>query len=1594
MKRICFIDTEVSIANGKVYDYGAVNHTGNCIHTGSYQDFSSFISEEEYVCGHNIIEHDLMYTNIPADKKIIDTLFWSALLFPKRPSHALLKDEKLNTDELNNPLNDSFKSKELFWDEINAFKRLDEDLKIIYYLLLNDDNRFKYFFSFLNYSVWEDVEEIIRIRLKGKICDNISLNSIIKKFPIELAYSIAYICENEDRSIIPRWIMFRFPHVENILNLLKKSSCGECNYCKNYISPKKYLKKYFGYDQFREYEGEPLQENAVNAAFNGKSLLAIFPTGGGKSLTFQVPALMAGELVNGLTVIISPLQSLMKDQVDNLVKRGITGAVAINGLLSPLERAEAIEMVASGVASILYISPESLRSATIERLILSRNIDRIVIDEAHCFSAWGQDFRVDYLYIGCFIKNISEKKMNGRIIPVSCFTATAKQKVISDIKVYFEDKLGIELELFATNATRTNLKYEVLYKENDDEKYNTLRMLLEQKKCPAIVYVSRTKTTVRLAEKLKKDGFSALPYNGSMESDEKRKYQEDFINDKVQIMVATSAFGMGVDKPDVGLVVHYEISDSLENYVQEAGRAGRDPQLSAQCYVLFNDEDLNKHFMLLNQTKLSISEIQQVWKVIKNITRNRNTVVCSAFELGRWAGWDESVKDIETRVKTAVLALENSGYIKRGKNVPHIYATSILVKDMAQAAKKIDSSNRFVDEKERQDAKRIMSLLISSKNTKESKGSEAESRVDYISDILGIEKKDVMHVVELLREESILADEKDLTAYIKKSLNENKSINIFKMYRELELYILDNLVDGDICFNYKELNEGAVKSGIKNSSVNAIKTILYYWNLKGFIKKEIDPDTNKIIVSLKDNIERFKSHRYSNYHLAKFIIHYLYLRYTEKTTYYENDSKEKEEVLVGFSVKELLDEYKNNYLINIISDDVEEALLYISKIDAIKLDGGFFVIYSAITIERLITDNKIRYKVDDYKQLNDYYQQKIQQIHIVGEFANMMVRDYEKSLMFVKDYFQMEYRQFLNKYFSADRLEDLNRNITPLKYKKLFDELSNSQLKIINDSNSKYIGVFAGPGSGKTKVLVHKLASLLLMEDIKHEQLLMLTFSRAAAMEFRHRLHELIGNAAYFVEIKTFHSYCFDLLGKIGNIKESENVVADAAKYISDNKVDVGRITKSVLVIDEAQDMDLNEYNLIEVLIEKNEDMRIIAVGDDDQNIYGFRGSDSKYFKKLMDDHNATKYYLLDNYRSANSIVKFSNNFAKEISCRMKSEEIVPVKKEEGVVKLIKHNCNNYADSIIDDVMKCNNGSVCVLTHTNKEALIMLAALKNRGIKAKLIQSMDGFDIYNIAEIRYFLKCINISKDNNSPLIDEKCWFNAVEKLKNTYQRSACLPLILEILKTYENEYEKKYRTDFEEYLHESKVEHFYKNKQGVVTVSTMHKSKGREFDNVIILLDDYEVKNDEEKRLLYVAFTRAKGSLHLHYLNDYYDKFSGIATSYFNDKKEYPIPKSLVMQLTHKDIWLDYFKGKENVTQRLLSGTKLEVIGNRLYYCNGQNKIPVVQFSSSCYKEIKSINSMGYKAKEAVIRYICGWCGKNDEKETVIILADVFFSL
>ncbi|MCR4928078.1 MAG: RecQ family ATP-dependent DNA helicase [Lachnospiraceae bacterium] len=1592
MATVTFMDTEVSETQKRALDFGAIKENGDKIHTGSVHEFSSFVSGSDFLCGHNIIEHDNKYFDAEEGTGLIDTLYLSPIIYPSKPYHALVKDDKLQTDELNNPLNDAMKARDLFYDEVNDFALLDMEIQQIYFMLLKDDVHFAGFFDYIGFSRYMDVESAIVIRFFDRICENAPLRDIIRSMPVELAFCLALLSAGDEKSIIPRWVLLRYPKVDLVSRLLCGTSCGGCRYCKDRLNPVKYLNKYFGYKEFRKYNGEPLQEKAINAAVAHKSLLAIFPTGGGKSLTFQIPALMAGETNRGLTIVISPLQSLMKDQVDNLEKKGIPDAVTINGLLSPIERMEAIERVESGLASIIYISPESLRSNTIERLFLSRRIDRFVIDEAHCFSAWGQDFRVDYLYIGDFIKELQEKKGNECRIPVSCFTATAKQKVISDIKDYFKNKLDLDLELYATNAARTNLRYEILYRETDAEKYDTLRDLIEVKNCPTIVYVSRTKRSVEIAEKLSSDGFAAKAFNGKMDRREKQENQEAFIKDEIQVMVATSAFGMGVDKPNVGLVIHYDISDSLENYVQEAGRAGRDQSLNAECYVLFNDNDLDKHFVLLNQTKLSISEIQQVWKAVKGLTKNRSEVCCSPFEMAKYAGWDESVSEVETRVKTALLALENAGYIKRGKNVPRIYATSIMAKDMIEASGKIDSSHKFQNDAERLLAKRIIKFLISSRSRADAGNEDAESRVDYLADKLGVEQANVIASIQQMKSAGLLADTKDLTAYIQKSDTENKSLTTLKKFRELEEFLLKSLSHDGLCINYKELNEAALDSGLKNSTISNIKTLLYYWMIRNYVKKDENQTSEKASVRLSIDIDSLNQKRKNSYFVSEFIVKYLYGICV---------SSAKNDAFVEFSELELMEKYNTQTVFSITEADIEEALLFLSKIGALRLEGGFLVLYSGMRIKRLNLDNQIRYKQEDYKLLNEHYQQKMQQIHIVGEYANMMTRDYNEALKFVNDYFQMDYKKFIALYFSGERSSEINRNITPKKYKQIFEELSKCQLEIINDKDSKNIVVAAGPGSGKTKVLVHKLASLLLMEDVKHEQLLMLTFSRAAAIEFKKRLRELIGNAANFVEIKTFHSYCFDLLGKFGNEAEFDKVVKEAVELLRNGEADLGKITKTVLVIDEAQDMDENEYGLVEFLMEHNDELRVIAVGDDDQNIYEFRGSDSKFMRALVSDHDAKQYSLLDNYRSCGEIVDFSNYFVTGIKTRMKRERIRAVKTEKGNVRLIKHTGENMINALVNDLISEKpTGSTCVLAPQNKDALMVLGMLRQQGIAAKLIQSLSGFNIYDIAEIRFFLKKLDaLSK---TPVISSEQWKNALEYVEKRFRDNACLPVILKILKTFDENYEKKYRTDLEVFLNESKIEDFYETEQGVITVSTLHKSKGREFDNVYMYLEKLTAYKDEEKRKLYVGMTRAKKNLRIHYSGDWFDSYKGQASLYETDPKNYAKPKELIMQLSHKDVYLDFFKGKNELffkELKLKSGDHLIIENNCLYKKMGGKRYSVVRLSKERYEMIKTLAQEGYMAYDAVIGYICAWTKKDDigtekEEESPVVLADIFLRL
>lgn len=1538
---IAFIDTEVNYQSKKVQDYGTVREDGAVLHTHSKEEFLAFVEPCRVVCGHNIIGFDLKYTTIKDNHIFIDTLYLSPLLFPNKPYHRLVKDDKLQVDELNNPVNDAMKARDLFNDELVAWNGLSHRRKMIYRGLLSTVREFEGFFAHVAKEEFDGhpLIDAIRQEYDGRICSHANLAAVVKHYPVELAYTLAVIGADDIMSITPAWVMRNYPKVANVMNFLRNTPCGECEYCKKQLDAHHGLRDFFGYDEFRIFDGKKMQQQAVETAISGESLLCIFPTGGGKSLTFQLPALMAGRNTHGLTVVITPLQSLMKDQVDNLVERGISDAVTINGLLDPIERATAIQQVAEGNANLLYIAPEMLRSKTIERLLLGRSVVRFVIDEAHCFSAWGQDFRPDYLYIGDFIRNLQEQKHQQQSIAVSCFTATAKQKVVSDICDYFREKLGLELKVYAASAERKNLRYSVIHVDTDDEKYNHLRSLILGRQCPTIVYVSRTQRTREISAHLCADGIRALPFNGKMEASDKIRNQEAFMNGDAQVIVATSAFGMGVDKKDVGLVIHYDISDSLEAYVQEAGRAGRDPQMEAECYVLYSDNDLDKHFILLNQTKLSISEIQQVWKAVKDLTPKHPTVSCSPLEIARQAGWNEEIDDIDTRVKAAIAALENAGLVTRGSNTPHIFATGITVGTMDEARHRLTQSPLF-DETTREEAARIVSSLISCRSTTEN-SDEAESRIDYLADVLGMKKETVIHSINLMRQEGILADSRDMQAWIVKSTTRRELDNTLR----LEQFLLMHLVEENRELNYKQLNEEAQKAGLAYCTVRRIKTLLFFLALKGYVRKEehtfSDSVNLRLQVSKEATLKRFEQ----RVGLCRFVVDKFYTQKSENET-----------TLISFSLVELLKQYCAQLTLSELPviADMEEALLYLSKTGLLKLEGGFLVVYNTMQLKRVV-ERRYGYTKEHYRLLDEFYRQRIQQIHIVGEYANMMVQDYNAALQYVSDYFLLDYKSFISRYFKGERRAQIGKNITPVKYNKIFGSLSERQLEIINDNASHCIVVAAGPGSGKTRVLVHKLASLLLLEDVKHEQLLMLTFSRAAATEFKVRLMELVGNAAHFVDIKTFHSYAFDLLGKQGSLEEVDSVVRCAAEMIENREVEESKITKSVLVIDEAQDMNPDDFRLVQALMRANEEMRVIAVGDDDQNIYAFRGSDSKYLKSLVENHDAAFYEMTENYRSDYAIVDYANRFVNRIPDRMKHTPIEAVDNAGGEVKVSANSQFSINSSLV-------KGSTAILTRTNEQALQVAYMLERQGLHAILAQSNEGFRFINLAEVRYFMK-----QTGDGSTISKEQWNTAKERTLERYSSSRQLSVMRRFWDEYEQANKNYFRSDLRQFLLESDIADFL-SVDGNIFVGTIHKAKGREFDTVHLLVDNPATTNPEDLRTIYVGLTRARHSLYIY---------------------ERPaLPQSdIAVSLGLHDVWLDYFRDRKEAVLRLRSGDKLCYSNGYLISSQGEY---IAALSRAKRQQMDDLQQKGYMVSSAEVSYVLAWRPREEPQEVAVCLASM----
>ena len=338
------------------------------------------------------------------------------------------------------------------------------------------------------------------------------------------------------------------------------------------------LKAYFGFDRFL-----PLQEEIIAKVLDKRDTLVLMPTGGGKSLCYQLPALR----FKGLTLVVSPLIALMKDQVDGLRANGVPAGL-LNSALTQEEATLVQDQARQGKIKIFYVAPERLALPGFQRFLQSLDVSLIAIDEAHCISEWGHDFRPDY-------RNLKGLRKDFPGVPVIALTATATKPVREDIV----NQLGLaEPEIFISSFNRPNLTYTIQPKT---EPLGSLLHLLEKHQGgSAIIYRFSRKLTEETALELSERGFSALPYHAGLERDLRRETQEKFIRDQVQIVVATIAFGMGIDKPDVRLVVHYDLPKTVEGYYQETGRAGRDG-LPSDCVLFYSYGDRSKQEYFISQ---------------------------------------------------------------------------------------------------------------------------------------------------------------------------------------------------------------------------------------------------------------------------------------------------------------------------------------------------------------------------------------------------------------------------------------------------------------------------------------------------------------------------------------------------------------------------------------------------------------------------------------------------------------------------------------------------------------------------------------------------------------------------------------------------------------------------------------------------------------------------------------------------------------------------------------------------------------------------------------------------------------------------------
>jgi ATP-dependent DNA helicase RecQ len=1139
-----------------------------------------------------------------------------------------------------------------------------------------------------------------------------------------------------------------------------------------------------------------------------------------------------------------------------------------------------------------------------------------VFAEAHCLSQRGTEFRPDYLYVARFIKELSA---GGELAPIGCFTATAKPDVLEDIEQHFHEQLGVGFRKFIGSPERTNLAFDVLPCSRQEKWARSLELLnahLGDNDGGAVIFVASRRKAEELASFIAGQGWACQHFHAGIEPNEKKDIQDAFKASQLRVIVATNAFGMGVDKADIRLVVHAEIPGSLENYLQEAGRAGRD-QKDARCILLYDPNDIENQFSLSEQSRLTFRDIQQILRKLRleSGRRKGEPLIITAGEILQDEEVDTSFDlgdhNAETKVVTAISWLERGDYLKRESNVTRIFPAKMGASP-EEAARILDSAKLPL--RKRREFEALLDHLRRA-------GPDQRVSTDDLMQLTASTPEEVTGALHQMEALGLLVNDTRLTLYLRHGVTNSAEKQLPRVLRleqalfELLAEAAPDAADG----TWQDLCLSALTTTLKERVEDDGVLPIHVMRLLKSLSRDRSGDTSQRSFELRAlNQDYFKLRVLNGYRWAQleklgekrralaglvvsFLIGKLPPDLRSKDAMVETSFGELEEQIAGdLTLAATIAPAQRRRA-------VEHVLLYLHQQEIVVLNHGMTVMRQAMTIE-VNNELKGRYRKSDFNRLEEHYRERTIQVHVMRQYAEIALKAMADALRLVIDYFSQSREDFLRRYFPGKE-EVLDRATSEESWEAIVAPLSPSQRLAVVDDNDTNRLILAGPGSGKTRVIVHRIAYLLRARRVPARAVLALTFTRHAANEIRKRLQVLVGPDAWGVTVLTYHSLAMRMTGTRFQRNETvdeqrlTDILTQAVSLLEGATIASGEdeLRDQLLggyryiLVDEYQDIDEMQYRLVAALAGRHADQEqrlcIVAVGDDDQNIYAWRNTSNRYIERFRADYDASIDYLVENYRSTRHIIEAANGLIAHNSTRLKQQHPIRIDRARErqppggtwqtvdgvahgqVLRLLLPRTDSADGNLqaqaatrrLATLMGADDGdcSGCaILARTHKYLAPVQAWCEQNGVPYHL--AADKGRAPALTRHRTFVHLVDalatreapVGADGLLPLLEvlapDGDWFEllaeATEQLRLEFGEAELQgQLLIDWLYDY-----------FREIRHKP---------AGGLYLGTVHSAKGLEFPHVVLLDGGWSSDSaamEDERRLYYVGMTRAAGTLTL----------------------------------------------------------------------------------------------------------------------------------